>query len=143
MSSNIDDNLSIERCFFLSFVLLWRVRPSIRSRRRSPNTVFHFWSAVGDRGVFVLIPGAFPVPTSCQFDQHLILEIISETIVPRTTIFKSQRRPKERNVPKRLPKGPQGGVVQVTFVLPIAFLLSNLDRRCPPKSPKARRLKYF
>ena len=95
-------------CFFL-FVFFWRVRPSIRSRWHSRNTVFHFRSALGNRAVSFSIMGAFLVSETFNFDNKMILKPMSKRILPQTTIFKSPRRPKEEKVPKTFPTRSLGG----------------------------------
>lgn len=60
--------------------------------------------------------GAFLLPKASSFNQNLILTPESKRILPQTTISKSQGRPKEKKIPKRLPKGFLGRVVEVTQI---------------------------
>ena len=94
--------------------LFWKARPSIRSRRRRRNIVVHFWSALENRAVFVPVLETFLNPRSSNSNQKLIVKPVSKRILPQTIIFKSQGRPKEEKVPKRLTKRSLGGVVEVT-----------------------------
>ena len=96
-------------------MLFARVHPSIGSRGRGRITVVHFRSSLEHHIVFAPIMHAFLVPKSSNFVFYLILKPISSQVT-RATIFRSQGRPKEEQVQKRLPKGRVlGGSTKALF----------------------------
>ena len=129
----------VRRFVFLRiFVAFWRVRPSIRSSRRSRNTVVI--SGVLSKIVFFLVAvpilKAFLLPNASDVAQNVILTPTSKRILPQTIIFRSQGCSEEEKVQKKPPKGSVGKGRRINFFMEISFC--NLGPALAPKSPTTR-----